>query len=86
MRSENRHIALTLDNFAGHTISHQPKNILLVFFAPNLMAFVQPLDAGIIHCFKAHYRRSFWPSGTILEYIFLPTKSLLRACAIAGAA
>jgi hypothetical protein len=25
------------------------------FFAPNMTAFIQPLDAGIICCFKAHY-------------------------------
>jgi hypothetical protein len=29
------------------------------FFTPNMTAFVQPLDAGIIRCFKAHYRALF---------------------------
>jgi hypothetical protein len=28
-------------------------------FEPNMTSFVQPLDAGIIRCFKAHYRRAF---------------------------
>ena len=29
------------------------------FFEPNLTSFIQPLDAGIIRCFKAHYRKHF---------------------------
>jgi hypothetical protein len=29
------------------------------FFAPNMTSFVQPLDAGIIRCFKAHYQHAF---------------------------
>ena len=56
---ENRHIALTLDNFSGHDISYQPKFITLIHFQPGLTPFVQPLDAGIIRCFKAHYRREY---------------------------
>lgn len=28
-------------------------------FKPNMTSFIQPLDAGIIRCFKAHYRRIF---------------------------
>jgi DDE superfamily endonuclease len=59
MRSEGRFIALTLDNFSGHAISYQPKNILIIFFEPNMTPYVQPLDAGIIRCFKAHYRQAF---------------------------
>lgn len=58
-RAQNRRIVLTIDNFSGHNITYQPTNIHVVFFAPNLTSFVQPLDAGVIRCFKAHYRRSF---------------------------
>jgi hypothetical protein len=58
-RRQNRHIAYTLDNFSGHEISYIPTNILLIPFEPNLTPFVQPLDAGIIRCFKAHYRKAF---------------------------
>lgn len=29
------------------------------YFEPNLTSFIQPLDAGIIRCFKAHYRCAF---------------------------
>ena len=59
MRSQKRHILLTIDNFSGHLIDYVPTNIQIEFFEPNLTAFVQPLDAGIIRCFKAHYRNNF---------------------------
>lgn len=35
------------------------ENIHLEPLAPNMTSFVQPLDAGIIQYFKAHYRRAF---------------------------
>lgn len=59
MRRQGRHILLTLDNFSGHSIGYQPTNIRIEFFAPNMTSHVQPLDAGIIRAFKAHYRRTF---------------------------
>ncbi|KIN93542.1 hypothetical protein M404DRAFT_56231, partial [Pisolithus tinctorius Marx 270] len=34
-------------------------NVCLEFFKPNMTSFIQPCDAGIICCFKAHYRRQF---------------------------
>jgi hypothetical protein len=58
MRQQKRHILLLLDNFSGHTIHYQPTHIQIEFFEPNMTSFVQPLDAGIIQCFKAHYRRA----------------------------
>ena len=59
MRGQNRKVCLHLDNFSGHYISYEPTNVKLIYFKPNLTAWVQPLDAGIIRCFKAHYRRRF---------------------------
>jgi hypothetical protein len=59
MRQQNRKVCLHLDNFSGHYIDYEPENIELVYFAPNLTLWVQPLDAGIIHWFKAHYRQHF---------------------------
>jgi hypothetical protein len=50
---------MTLDNFSGHGISYQPTNIELIYFEPNLTPYVQPLDARIIHCVKAHYQKAF---------------------------
>src|SRR5882762_3789149 len=46
-------ISLVTKSHTGQQLS------LLNFFAPNITSFVQPLDAGIIHCFKAHYWKSF---------------------------
>jgi len=59
MRIQNRKICLFVDNFSGHEILYEPSNIQLEWFEPNLTPYVQPLDAGIIRCFKAHYRRAF---------------------------
>lgn len=56
LKQQNHHIALTLDNFAGHHIQYKPEYIKLIYFQPGLTSRIQPLDAGIIHCFKAHYR------------------------------
>ena len=56
LKLKNHQIALTLDNFSGHTIQYQPKNITLLYFEPGLTSHIQPLDAGIIQSFKAHYR------------------------------
>lgn len=59
MRQQNRKVCLHLDNFSGHYIDYEPTNVAITYFSPNLTAWVQPLDAGIIRCFKAHYRRRF---------------------------
>lgn len=60
LRVKSRKILLLLDNFSGHTVAEGLlTNIQLKFFCPNLTAHVQPLDAGIIHAFKCHYRRRF---------------------------
>ena len=59
MHQQNRNVCLTMDNFSTHKIAYQPMNIKIIFFEPNLTPFLQLLDAGIIHCFKAHYQRSF---------------------------
>jgi hypothetical protein len=60
LRRANRKILLLVDNFAGHNYDTRLiTNIHMERFSPNLTAHVQPLDSGIIHCFKAHYRRYF---------------------------
>jgi hypothetical protein len=63
MRQENRNVCLHLDNFSGHYIDYEPTNVRIVYFGPNLTSWVQPLDAGIIRCFKAHYRQRFCKSA-----------------------
>ncbi|KAJ3559043.1 hypothetical protein NP233_g11363 [Leucocoprinus birnbaumii] len=59
MRRSNQHILLLVDGFSAHYIAYKPRNIQIEFFAPNLTSHVQPCDAGIIRCLKAHYRRAF---------------------------
>ena len=46
MGLQNWKIILLLDNFGGHNIDYSPTNIRLVFFTPNMTAFIQSLDVG----------------------------------------
>ncbi|KAL3692835.1 hypothetical protein R1sor_006486 [Riccia sorocarpa] len=51
---------LLLDNFTGHkivSIREQIKIIKIEFLPPNVTSVYQPMDAGIIRAFKAHYRK-----------------------------
>lgn len=58
-RRQNRKIILFVDNFSGHFITFEPTHIRIEFFAPNMTSKIQPLDAGVIRCWKALYRRAF---------------------------
>ncbi|KIK76347.1 hypothetical protein PAXRUDRAFT_18282 [Paxillus rubicundulus Ve08.2h10] len=59
MQNEQRKILLFQDNFSGHIIPDTLTNIQVKNFELNLTAHVQPIDQGIIQCFKAHYRAKF---------------------------
>jgi hypothetical protein len=59
MHTTNRTICLFIDNFSSHNIAYEPTNVQVEWFKPNLTSHVQPLDTGIIRCFKAHYHRTF---------------------------
>jgi len=59
MRTKGHHVLLSIDNFSGHYIDYELTNVAIDFFKPNLTSFIQPLDAGIIRCFKAHYCKHF---------------------------
>ena len=50
--SNGQHVVLTINNFPGHIITYKPTNIKLIYFEPNFTPYIQPLDAGIIQCFK----------------------------------
>src|SRR5258706_7888565 len=58
MKQMNWKILLLLDNFCGHKW-HEDKitSIKVLFFSPNLMPFVQPADASIIHCLEAIFHK-----------------------------
>jgi hypothetical protein len=77
LRRTGRHILLFQDNFKGHIVPETLTHIRVVNFEPNLTAHVQPADAGIIRCFKAHYRAHFiqraierYDSGTTPSEIY----------------
>jgi hypothetical protein len=60
LQVKKRKILLLQDNFSGHIVPPNLQNIQVENFEPNLTAHVQPLDQGIIRCFKGHYRAKFF--------------------------
>ena len=52
-------ILLLQNNCTGHIVSEGLTNIHIENFSANLTPHVQPMDAGIIRCFKAHYRSHY---------------------------
>jgi hypothetical protein len=59
LKAKNRKVLLLQDNFSAHIVPDNLQNIRIENFGPNLTAHVQPMDQGIIRCFKAHYRGKF---------------------------
>ena len=59
LRQSHRKILLLQDKFSGHIPPPNLQNIRIENFEPNLTSHVQPLDQGIIRCFKAHYRAAY---------------------------
>lgn len=53
---EGRKVLLFVDNATSHA-DIKMKNVQLVYFPPNMTSEVQPLDQGIIQCFKLLYRK-----------------------------
>ena len=58
MKNSNRKIALVVDNCTAHPVIHGLTNVRLVFLPPNTTAKTQPMDAGVISCLKAYYRKN----------------------------
>ena len=56
MKYQNRRVLLLLDNFSGHRCDYTAENIEIVFLPPNTTSHCQPLDQGIIHAFKCHFK------------------------------
>lgn len=59
LQQKSHNILLLQDNFSGHVVPEGLKSIRIENFEPNLTAHVQPMDQGIIWCFKAHYCAQF---------------------------
>ena len=58
LSQNSRYIILMLDNAGCHPKSLKEKfsNLNMLFLPPNTTSRLQPLDLGIIHNFKVHYR------------------------------
>jgi hypothetical protein len=57
MAKQKRKIILFLDNAPCHPVDVDLSNIKLQYFPPNTTSKLQPLDQGVIHVFKTHYRK-----------------------------
>ncbi|CAF3818558.1 unnamed protein product, partial [Rotaria sp. Silwood1] len=57
MKKQNQQILLFIDNASCHPPDIQLTNVKLQFFPANTTSKMQPLDQGVIHLFKANYRK-----------------------------
>lgn len=53
----NRKILMFLDNCSAHPHQLRLSNITFVFFPANTTSCLQPMDQGVIKCFKNYYRQ-----------------------------
>lgn len=58
MTKLKRKVILFVDNASCHKISINCESVKIEFLPPNTTSIIQPLDQGIIHCFKAYYRQT----------------------------
>lgn len=61
LKSKNlpRKAVLLIDNAPTHPQSLQDGDIIVQFLPANVTSLIQPLDQGVIECFKRHYRSLF---------------------------
>jgi hypothetical protein len=60
MRRKDKNILLLIDNAGPHgKTPPNLSNVTIKYLPPNTTSHLQPLDAGIIAAFKAHYRKLF---------------------------
>ncbi|GBO31195.1 hypothetical protein AVEN_230275-1 [Araneus ventricosus] len=57
MRNQARKVLLVLYNATCHAHGAQLKNVKLLILPPNTTSKLQPLDHGVIKCFKIEYRQ-----------------------------
>jgi len=57
MKAEKRGILLIIDNCSSHNcVPRHLEHVKVLFLPPNTTSILQPLDQGIIHAVKRHYR------------------------------
>lgn len=56
MIKQNRSIIMFIDNYKAHPINLTFSNVKIVFLPANTTSVLQPMDAGLIKCFKGYYR------------------------------
>ena len=80
-QTENRKIALIIDDCPAHPTIADLSNIKLIFLPPNTTSVSQPMDQGVIKCLKAFYRRRL--VNLMIKRLeqgqYLPKISILRA-------
>lgn len=65
MKKKKKKIALLVDNCTAHSLIPKLQNIEIVFFPANCTSILQPLDMGIIKCFKGYYRKRLVDSALV---------------------
>lgn len=60
MKAQKRSILLLIDNAPSHIFDREKlTNVRVEFLPPNTTSHLQPMDAGVIRAFKAHYRHLY---------------------------
>ena len=57
MVQQKRKVLLFVDNCPGHPIVPRLQAVTVHFLPPNTTAVLQPMDQGVIHCFKMWYKK-----------------------------
>ncbi|XP_066158314.1 tigger transposable element-derived protein 6-like [Euwallacea fornicatus] len=77
---QNRKMLFIIGNCPAHPqLNHKLRAIQLTFFPPNMTSILQPLDQGIINCFKHHYRERILKKflDSFESHSFIPKIDLL---------
>ncbi|CAF0833929.1 unnamed protein product [Brachionus calyciflorus] len=64
---QKRFSFLFVDNCAAHPTDFNFSNVKVAFLPPNTTSVLQPMDAGVIKCFKGHYRVKF--TRKVISYL-----------------
>ncbi|KAG0442155.1 Tigger transposable element-derived protein 6 [Dictyocoela muelleri] len=67
LRSEHRNILILIDNCPSHKITSSLSNIEILFLPKNSTGILQPMDIGIIKCFKTYFNQ--YKLNSIIEKV-----------------